>query len=85
MSPDPAKRPTNALIPAAGEGYEKSARWVFLRDVLVFQAKMFLSNLRDFALMPVSLGAALLDLVVKGDRKERASTKCCNGVRIAMS
>ena len=44
-------------------------RWKFLRDVLVFQFKMFLDNLRDFALMPVSLVAALIDLVVKGERE----------------
>jgi hypothetical protein len=44
-------------------------RWKFLRDVLVFQLKMFLDNLRDFALMPVSLVAALIDLIVKGQRE----------------
>ncbi len=44
-------------------------RWKFLRDVLVFQLKMLLDNLRDFALMPISLGAALFDLVVKGERE----------------
>jgi len=44
-------------------------RWKFLRDVLVFQLKMFLDNVRDFALMPVSLGAALIDLVFKGERE----------------
>ena len=30
---------------------------------------MLLDNVRDFALMPVSLGAALLDLLVKGKRE----------------
>ncbi len=30
---------------------------------------MFIGNLRDFALMPVSLGAALIDLVSKGERE----------------
>src|SRR6266403_5854100 len=44
-------------------------RWRFWRDVLVFQLKMFIGNLRDFALMPVSLGAALIDLVSKGERE----------------
>lgn len=43
--------------------------WKFFRDVLVFQLKMFFSNVRDFALMPVSLGAALLDLIFKGERQ----------------
>ena len=37
-------------------------RWKFLRDVVVFQIKMLLDNVRDFALMPVSLVAALIDL-----------------------
>src|SRR5439155_27000268 len=41
-------------------------RWTFLRDVVVFQLKMFLDNIRDFALMPVSLVAALIDLIFKG-------------------
>ncbi|HEY2799419.1 MAG TPA: hypothetical protein VGI85_02405 [Chthoniobacterales bacterium] len=48
---------------------DTAERWKFLRDVLVFQLKMLLDNLRDFALMPVSLGAALLDLLVKGKRE----------------
>ncbi len=43
-------------------------RWKFFRDVLVFQLKMFLDNVRDFALMPVSLIAALIDLIFKGKR-----------------
>jgi hypothetical protein len=43
--------------------------WKFLRDVLVFQLKMFLDNVRDFALMPVSLAAALIDLIFKGQRQ----------------
>ena len=43
--------------------------WKFLRDVLVFQLKMLLDNVRDFALMPVSLAAALIDLIFKGDRQ----------------
>jgi hypothetical protein len=40
-----------------------------MRDVLVFQLKMFLDNVRDLVLMPVSLLAALLDLVLRGDRE----------------
>jgi hypothetical protein len=44
-------------------------RWKFLRDVLVFQLKMFLDNVRDFALMPISLVAALIDLVYRGERE----------------
>ena len=44
-------------------------RWKFFRDVLVFQLKMLLDNVRDFALMPVSLVAALIDLIFKGKRQ----------------
>jgi hypothetical protein len=44
-------------------------RWRFLRDVIVFQAKMLVSNVRDIALMPVSLCAAFIDLLVKGERE----------------
>ena len=47
----------------------RSERWRFLRDVAVFQFKMLLDNIRDFALMPVSLGAAVIDLVYKGERE----------------
>ncbi len=47
----------------------RSDRWKFLRDLVVFQVKMLVSNVRDFALMPVSLGAALLDLLSKGERE----------------
>jgi hypothetical protein len=46
----------------------RNERWKFFRDVLVFQLKMLLDNVRDFALMPVSLGAALIDLIFKGNR-----------------
>lgn len=44
-------------------------RWRFLRDVLVFQVKMLLGSFRDFALVPISLAAALLDLIYKGERE----------------
>lgn len=44
-------------------------RWRFLRDVIVFQLKMLLDNIRDFALMPVAAVAALVDLVIKGERE----------------
>jgi hypothetical protein len=44
-------------------------RWRFLRDVAVFQLKLLLDNLRDFALVPISLVAALIDLIYKGERE----------------
>lgn len=48
---------------------DKDDHWRFLRDVLVFQFKMLLDNVRDFALMPVSLIAALIDLIFKGEHQ----------------
>lgn len=59
---DPALPPADVTPPMT------DARWRFLRDVAVFQLKLFLDNLRDFALVPVSLAAAALDLVAKGER-----------------
>jgi len=44
-------------------------RWAFFRDVVVFQIKLLLDNVRDFALQPISLVAAIIDLVVKGNRE----------------
>jgi hypothetical protein len=44
-------------------------RWRFWRDVAVFQLKMFLDNVRDLVLMPVSLVAAVIDLIIKGERE----------------
>lgn len=44
-------------------------RWQFLRDVVVFQLKMLLDNLRDLVLMPISLAAALSDLILRGERE----------------
>ena len=44
-------------------------RWQFIRDVLVFQVKLLLDNVRDLALVPISLGAAIVDLIFKGERE----------------
>lgn len=46
-----------------------SERWRFIRDVVVFQIKMLLDNVRDFALMPIAFGAAIIDLIYKGERE----------------
>ena len=44
-------------------------RWKFFRDVVVFQLKMLLDNVRDIVLMPVALGAAVIDLLYRGERE----------------
>ena len=44
-------------------------RWKFVRDVAVFQLKLLLDNVRDLVLMPISLVAALIDFVLRGERE----------------
>jgi hypothetical protein len=57
------------LPPSTSPRTNSNERWKFVRDVVIFQLKMLLGNLRDFALMPVSLAAALIDLVSRGERE----------------
>jgi hypothetical protein len=57
------------LSPSTLPRANRDDRWRFLRDVVAFQLKMFLDNVRDFALMPISLVAALIDLVSRGERE----------------
>ena len=52
-------------LPAPGS----NDRWKFIRDVIVFQVKMLLDNVRDLILMPVALAAALIDLIYRGERE----------------
>lgn len=42
-------------------------RFPVLRDVIVFQLKLLVDGLRDLLLSPVSIIAALIDLLVPGD------------------
>jgi len=44
----------------------RESRWRFLRDVAVFQAKLVLDGLRDAVMIPLSLAAAVIDLLVPG-------------------
>lgn len=57
---------SDELIPRRADPDE---RWKFVRDVAVFQLKLFLDNVRDLVLMPISLVAALIDLVFRGERE----------------
>jgi len=45
---------------------DSAARWRFMRDVAVFEAKLALNNLHNFFQIPLTFGVAVLDLVVKG-------------------
>ncbi len=56
--------------PAPGDVWPPG-RWTLIRDALVFQGKLLVDGLRDFALLPVSLVAALLSLVRGGNRVGR--------------
>jgi len=42
-------------------------RFPVFRDVIVFQAKLLVDGLRDLLLSPVSIVAAMIDLLVPGD------------------
>jgi hypothetical protein len=42
-------------------------RFPVLHDVVVFQFKLFVDGLRDLLISPVSIFAALIDLLVPGD------------------
>jgi hypothetical protein len=42
------------------------SRWRFLRDVSVFQLKLLLDGLRDALMIPLSIAAAVLDLLTPG-------------------
>jgi hypothetical protein len=43
-------------------------RWVIARDLLIFQIKLLLDGAKDILLSPLSLGAAILDMVFPGPR-----------------
>lgn len=60
-------------VPDAYGGDESTpgARWSLMRDVAAFQLKLFVDGLRDVLLVPLSLGAAALDLLATGPRAGR--------------
>ena len=50
---------------------KRSSRWRLLRDVVVFQVKLAMEALLDITLIPVSLAAAGLDLLLGNWRQPR--------------
>lgn len=50
---------------------EDPGRWALMRDVLVFQGKLALDALRDLALSPISITAALVGFFRDKDRPGR--------------
>jgi hypothetical protein len=57
---------STAPVPTNPQSHD---RWAFFRDVVVFQLKLLLDNIRDFALQPITLVAAIIDLIVRGERE----------------
>lgn len=51
---------------------KKESPTTILRDLLVFQAKLWIEGFKDVVLMPVSLGAAVIDLLF-GNSYERGA------------
>jgi hypothetical protein len=41
----------------------RPSRWVLLRDVFIFQMKLWLDGLKDLVVSPISLVAAAMDVV----------------------
>lgn len=50
---------------------EDPGRWALMRDVLVFQGKLALDALRDLALSPISITAAIVGFLRDKDRPGR--------------
>jgi hypothetical protein len=44
------------------------SRAVLLRDLVIFQVKLLLDGMKDIVLMPVTIGAAALDMLFPGPR-----------------
>jgi hypothetical protein len=44
------------------------SKWVILRDLAIFQVKLAMDGVKDIVFMPLSIMAALLDLVFPGRR-----------------
>jgi hypothetical protein len=53
--------------PSSSESPESRSK--ILRDVLVFQVKLWLEGFKDVVLMPLSLGAACVDLLFRRSTK----------------
>lgn len=63
MEPSP---PQN--LPAVLDADHREQRWRLVRDLAVFQGKLFVDGIKDLVLSPVSLVAALLGLLL--DRRD---------------
>jgi len=63
MEPSPQE-----TLPAVLDADHREQRWRLVRDLAVFQAKLFVDGIKDLVLSPISLVAAILGLVF--DRRD---------------
>ena len=57
--------------PTDSDVTDDASRWELIRDLATFQLKLVLDGARDVLLSPISLIAALIDLVLDGDGQGR--------------
>lgn len=62
-----SRPPPDVSSPTTEPGHD---RWHFIRDMLVFQLKLVLGNVLNFVMLPVSLAAAVYDLMVKPKERQ---------------
>lgn len=66
-SEPPTPAPANPPAGTQGSNIDPHARWKFLRDVAVFQFKLFLNNVHNFVQIPLALVVAAIDLIFKSE------------------
>ncbi len=47
------------------------SRWVIIRDLALLQLKLFLDGLVDVTLVPLSISAAIVELLIGGEQRGR--------------
>jgi len=52
-------------------GEEGTSRWVIVRDLGLFQLKLFLDGVIDVTLAPLSFAVALIEILFGGERRGR--------------
>lgn len=53
------------------QGEVGASRWVIVRDLGLFQLKLFLDGLIDVTLAPLSFAAAIIEILFGGERRGR--------------
>ena len=72
------------LPDSAPENTDPHARWKFIRDVAVFEAKLSLNNLHNFFQVPLTFAVALFDLVFRGKEEGSRFTSSSKSVAPAI-